>query len=436
MTNNTTAVAPKSTRFVSTITRETLALVLAGGSGSRLRPLTDWRTEAAIPFGGKFRIIDFCLSNCINSGIRRIGILTQYKSHSLIRHLELGWNFLGGAFNQYIEILPAQQRSNDGWYEGTADAIYQNIDIIRAHRPRYVMVLAGDHVYKMDYGQMIAEHVRSQADMTIASIEVTREEARNFGVMSVADDGQVVGFTEKPDNPTSIPDKPDHALANMGIYVFNTEFLCQHLIRDADDHHSEHDFGKDIIPYLVSQCRVIAHRFQHSCISSTESRQGPRCYWRDVGSLDAYWASNMDLVAVSPELDLYDSAWPIWSYQEQLPPAKLIFDQEGRRGIALDSTVSGGCIISGGTVRRSLLFSNVRIDDGNSLVEDSVIMPDVRVGEGARLHKTIVEKGVHIPPGLIVGEDRAEDARRFLRTPGGVTVITPEALGQQLHFGR
>ncbi|AEK57174.1 MULTISPECIES: glucose-1-phosphate adenylyltransferase [Acidithiobacillus] len=425
-----------SPRFVSNLTKNSLALVLAGGRGSRLGPLTDWRAKPAVPFGGKFRIIDFCLSNCINSGIRRVGVLTQYKAHSLIRHLQLGWGFLRGEFSEFIEILPAQQRMNTGWYKGTADAIFQNIDILRAHRPRYVVILAGDHIYRMDYGQMLAEHVQTQADMTVACIEVGLEEARSFGVMSVNHEDRVVAFTEKPAEPVPIPGQSDRALASMGIYVFNTDFLYEQLIRDADDPQSSHDFGHDLIPYMVPRYRVIAHRFRHSCISSAGSGNPQRCYWRDVGTIDAYWAANIDLVHVTPDLDLYDSRWPIWTYQEQLPPAKFVFDDEGRRGVALDSLVSGGCIISGATVRRSLLFSNVRVNDGNTLVEDSVILPNVRMGEGARLRKVVVEKGAIIPPGLVVGEDPVEDARRFHRTPGGVTLITPESLGQQLHFVR
>ncbi|MBU2800943.1 glucose-1-phosphate adenylyltransferase [Acidithiobacillus caldus] len=425
-----------SPRFVSNLTKNSLALVLAGGRGSRLGPLTDWRAKPAVPFGGKFRIVDFCLSNCINSGIRRVGVLTQYKAHSLIRHLQLGWGFLRGEFSEFIEILPAQQRMNTGWYKGTADAIFQNIDILRAHRPRYVVILAGDHIYRMDYGQMLAEHVQTQADMTVACIEVGLEEARSFGVMSVNHEDRVVAFTEKPAEPVPIPGQSDRALASMGIYVFNTDFLYEQLIRDADDPQSSHDFGHDLIPYMVPRYRVIAHRFRHSCISSAGSGNPQRCYWRDVGTIDAYWAANIDLVHVTPDLDLYDSRWPIWTYQEQLPPAKFVFDDEGRRGVALDSLVSGGCIISGATVRRSLLFSNVRVNDGNTLVEDSVILPNVRMGEGARLRKVVVEKGAIIPPGLVVGEDPVEDARRFHRTPGGVTLITPESLGQQLHFVR
>ena len=323
---------------------------------------------------------------------------------------------------------------NTGWYQGTADAIFQNIDILRAHKPRYVVILAGDHIYKMDYGQMLAEHVQSQADMTVACLEVPLEEARAFGVMTVNHEDRVTAFTEKPQDPTPSPGNPERALASMGIYVFNTDFLYEQLIRDADSKNSSHDFGKDLIPYMVPRYRVMAHRFRNSCITSSESAS--RCYWRDVGTVDAYWAANIDLVHVTPDLDLYDSRWPIWTFQEQLPPAKFVFDDDGRRGVALDSIVSGGCIVSGATVRRSLLFSNVRVNDGDTLVEDSVILPNVRMGEGARLRKAVVDKGSIIPAGLVVGEDPAEDARRFHRTPNGVTLITPELLGQQLHFVR
>ena len=419
-----------SPRFVSNLTKNTLALVLAGERGSSLGALTDWRAKSAVPFGGKFRIIDFCLSNCLNSGIRRIGILTQYKAHSLIRHVQLGWGFLRGELSEFIEILPAQQRMNTGWYQGTANAVFQNIDILHAHRPRYVLILTGDHIYKMDYGQMLAEHVQNQADMTVACVDVPLEEAKAFSVMTVNHEDRVTAFTE---DPTPSPGNPGHVLASMGIYIFNTELLCAQLIRDADSHDSSHDFGKDVIPYMVSRYRVMAHRFRNSCVNRAE---GGLCYWRDVNTVDAYWKANIDLIQVTPDLDLYDGRWPIWTFQEQLPPAKFIFDDDGRRGVALDSTISGGCIISGATVRRSLLFSNVRMDDGNTLVEDSVILPNVRMGEGVRLRKAVVGKGTLIPSGLVVGENPEEDARRFHCTPGGVTLITPGMLGQHLHFAR
>lgn len=419
-----------SPRFVSNLTKNTLALILAGERGSSMGALTDWRAKSAVPFGGKFRIIDFCLSNCLNSGIRRIGILTQYKAHSLIRHVQLGWGFLRGELSEFIELLPAQQRMNTSWYQGTADAIFQNIDILHAHRPRYVLILTGDHIYKMDYGQMLAEHVQNQADMTVACVDVPLEEAKAFNVMTVNHEDRVTAFTE---DPTPSPGNPGRALASMGIYIFDTEFLCAQLIRDADSHDSSHDFGKDVIPYMVPHYRVMAHRFRNSCVNRAE---GGLCYWRDVNTVDAYWKANIDLIQVTPDLDLYDGRWPIWTFQEQLLPVKFIFDDDGRRGVALDSTISGGCIISGATVRRSLLFSNVRMDDGNTLVEDSVILPNVRMGEGVCLRKAVVGKGTLIPSGLVVGENPEEDARRFHCTPGGVTLITPGMLGQHLHFAR
>jgi glucose-1-phosphate adenylyltransferase len=421
-----------SSRFVSNLTKNTLALVLAEGRGSRLGDLTAWCAKPAVPFGGKYRIIDFCLSNCLNSGIRRIGILTQYKAHSLIRHVQLGWGFLRGEFSEFIELLPAQQRMNADWYQGTVDAIFQNIDILRAHKPHYVVVLSGDHIYKMDYGQILAEHVQRQADMTMACLEMPSEEAKAFDVVTVNHEGQVTAFTEKLQDHS--PGKSNSVTVSMGIYVFTTDFLYEQLIRDADRKNSSHDFGKDLLPYIVPRYRVMAHRFRNSCINSTENAS--HCYWRNVETVDAYWTANIDLVCVTPDLDLYDNRWPIWTLQEQLPPAKFIFDDDGRRGVALDSIVSGGCIVSGATVRRSVLFSNVRVNGGDTLVEDSVILYNVRMGEGARLRKVVVDKGSIIPAGLVVGEDPAEDARRFHRTPNGVTLVTPEMLGQQLHFVR
>ncbi len=418
-----------STRFVSRLTKSTLALILAGGRGSRLGKLTDWQAKPAVPFGGKFRIIDFCLSNCINSGVRRIGVLTQYKAHSLIRHIQLGWGFLRGEFNEFVELLPAQQRITESWYRGTADAVFQNLDILRIHNPRYVLVLAGDHVYKMDYGQMLAEHVQNQADLSVACLEMPLEDASPFGVISVDREDQVTSFVEKPAMPTPIPGRPDRALVSMGIYVFNTDFLYEQLIRDAGMAHSDHDFARDIIPHAVSNHQVVAHRFSSSCISSDASTS--RCYWRDVGTVDAYWAANNDLTKVMPELNLYDRKWPIWTYQEQLPPAKFVFDDGDRRGMALDSLVSGGCIVSGATVIRSLLFSNVRVEGADTLVEDSIILPDVQVEPGAHLRRTVVDRGTRVPPGLEVGTDADEDARRFHRTPQGIVLITPEMLGNR-----
>lgn len=412
------------------LTKNTVALILAGGRGSRLKQLTDWRAKPAVPFGGKFRIIDFPLSNCLNSGIRRVGVVTQYKAHSMIKHIQRGWGFLSGEFNEFIDLLPAQQRiSQQDWYKGTADAVFQNMDIVRNYEPDYVLILAGDHIYKMDYGEMLACHVRHTADMTVACIEVPVQQASAFGVMSVDGDERVTGFAEKPDQPGSIPGNPERALVSMGIYVFNADFLYEQLIRDADNPGSQHDFGKDLIPYLISRYRVYAHRFQDSCIGSL-----PGCepYWRDVGTVDAYWAANLDLSNITPELNLYDKKWPIWTYQEQLPPAKFVFDNEERRGVAMDSMVSGGCIISGATVRRSVLFSNVQVNSF-AVVEDAVILPDVDIGRHAYLRRCVIDKGCKIPERMVVGVDREEDERRFYVSDSGITLVTPDMLGQYPH---
>lgn len=405
--------------------RRTLALVLAGGRGSRLKQLTDWHSKPAVPFAGKFRIVDFTLSNCINSGIRRIGVVTQYKAHSLIQHIQRGWGFLRGEFNEFIELMPAQQRTTGGnWYRGTADAVFQNLDIIRAHDPDYVLVLAGDHVYKMDYGKMLAQHVAQGADVTVGCIEVPREFATAFGVMAVDDAGNIVEFAEKPDEPKAIPGKPNLALASMGIYIFNAQFLYDHLQQDSDTEASEHDFGKNVIPAMIGRFKVVAHRYRDSCVSDGVAKEP---YWRDVGTIDAYWEANIDLTTVNPELNLYDTNWPIWTYQAQLPPAKFIFDSENRRGMAVDSMVSGGCIISGATVRRSLLFSNVRVNS-YCLVEDAVILPDVDIGRHSRLRRCVIDQGCVVPPGLVVGEDAEADGARFHRTDNGITLVTAEML--------
>jgi glucose-1-phosphate adenylyltransferase len=419
-------------RFISLLTKNTVALILAGGRGSRLKQLTEWRAKPAVPFGGKFRIIDFPLSNCVNSGIRRIGVITQYKAHSLLQHLHRGWSFLRGEFNEFVELLPAQQRIQESWYKGTADAVFQNMDIIRGYKPEHVIILAGDHIYKMDYGEMLAFHTAHAADMTVACMEVPLEEASAFGVMTVDEFQHVVAFTEKPARPAPIPGKPDRAMASMGIYIFNASFLFDQLIRDADDPNSSRDFGHDIIPYLVAnKYRVFAHPFSDSCVS----KPGGQPYWRDVGTVDAYWEANMEMTKVTPYLNLYDEEWPIWTYQEQLPPAKFVFDDEERRGFAVDSLVSGGCIISGATVRRSLLFSNVRVDSYSNL-EDSVILPDVDIGPNVTLKRVVVDKGCKIPAGMVVGVDPVEDAKRFYVTEKGITLITPEMLGQYIHHVR
>ncbi len=412
----------QSPRFVSRLTRNTLALILAGGRGSRLMHLTKWRSKPAVPFGGKFRIIDFPLSNCMNSGIRRIGILTQYKAHSLILHVQRGWGFLRGEFGEFVELLPAQQRVESSWYEGTADAVYQNIDILRSHDPDYVLILAGDHIYKMDYGTMIAHHVETGADMTVGCIEVDLETAKSFGVMGVDDDGRVVEFLEKPAQPPSMPGRPDTALASMGIYVFNKKFLFDQLVEDSNDPDSSHDFGKDIIPKVIESCRVMAYPFR-------DEKTGEQAYWRDVGTVDAFWSANLELIGITPELNLYDASWPIWTYQEQLPPAKFVFDDEGRRGMAVDSMVSGGCIISGSSIRHSLLFSNVRVHSYGE-IEDSVLLPDVVVNRNCRITKAVIDRGTVIPKGTVIGEDPEADADRFYVTESGVVLVTPEMLGQ------
>ncbi|ANB03354.1 glucose-1-phosphate adenylyltransferase [Ectothiorhodospira sp. BSL-9] len=418
---------PQSQRFVSRITRDTLALILAGGRGSRLKQLTMWRAKPAVPFGGKFRIIDFPLSNCINSGIRQVGVITQYKAHSLIQHVQRGWSFLRGEFGEFIELWPAQQRIETSWYKGTADAVFQNLDIIRDHDPSYVLILAGDHIYKMDYGDMIAYHVESGADMTVGCLEVDLEMARGFGVMAVDADGRVERFDEKPEHPKPVPGKTDKALASMGIYVFNKDFLFQQLVADSDTPGSSHDFGKDIIPKVLKSSRVMAYPFR-------DVQTGTQAYWRDVGTIDSYWKANLELIGVTPELNLYDMDWPIWTYQEQLPPAKFVFDDEDRRGMAVDSMVSGGCIISGSLVRHSLLFSNVTVNS-HAQVTDSVILPDVDIGRNCVVHKAVIDKGCRIPEGMVIGRDREQDAKRFYVSDGGVTVVTPDMLGNMPHHG-
>jgi glucose-1-phosphate adenylyltransferase len=404
----------------ATLVRSTMAYVLAGGRGSRLLELTEIRAKPAVYFGGKSRIIDFALSNALNSGIRRISVATQYKAHSLIRHMQRGWNFLRPERNESFDILPASQRFGNDWYAGTADAVYQNIDIIESYAPQYMVLLAGDHIYKMDYEQMLAQHVESGADVTVGCIEVPREDARGFGVMAVDATDRITAFIEKPEDPPAMPDNPDKALASMGIYVFTTSLLIEQLRRDAADASSRRDFGHDIIPYLVSNGRAVAHRFSRSCIRSATEQEA---YWRDVGTVDAYWQANIDLTNVRPGLDLYDREWPIWTYAEITPPAKFVHDEIGRRGEAVSSLVSGGCIISGAQLRRTLLFTGVHVHS-YALVEDAVILPDADIGARARLRNVIVEKGVRIPPGLVVGEDADDDARRFRRTEKGICLIT------------
>ena len=414
-------------RFISQLTRNTFAIILAGGRGTRLKQLTDFRSKPAVPFAGKFRIIDFTLSNCVNSGIRKIGVATQYKAHSLIRHIQRGWSFLDGRFDEFIQLLPAQQQIDETqWYQGTADAVYQNIHFLRRYAPAHVLVVAGDHIYKMDYGRMLAHHVQHHADMTVACIDVPLADAREFGVMGIDGSGRVIDFVEKPQHPPAIPGQPDRALASMGVYIFNTAFLLDQLERDARTPSSSRDFGKDIIPHIVPRHRVYAHRFADSCIGGSDL---DKPYWRDVGTIDAYWEANMEMTKVTPELNLYDRDWPIWTYQEQMPPAKFVFDDDDRRGFAVDSLIAGGCIISGATVKRSLLFTSVNVHSWAS-VEDSVILPGVDVGRHAVIRRCVIDKQCRIPEGMQIGVDPEVDRKRFHVSPGGVTLVTAEMLGQ------
>ncbi len=407
------------------LAKRTIGLVLAGGRGSRLKALTDRRTKPAVYFGGKFRIIDFALSNCLNSGVRRIGVITQYKSHSLLRHLQRGWSFLRNEFNEFIDLLPAQQRMDDeSWYLGTADAVYQNLDILRAHNPEYILILAGDHIYKMDYAELIADHVAQGKQCTVACIEVPIAEASAFGVMAIDEQRRIVDFVEKPANPPAMPGKPEVSLASMGIYVFDAKALFAALEKDAATPGSSRDFGKDVIPAMVAAGQAVAHPFGLSCVKSAPEAPA---YWRDVGTVEAYWAANLDLTNTIPELDMYDRDWPIWTYQEQLPPAKFVFNDDGRRGSAVDSLVSGGCIISGGSVNRSVLFSKVHIHS-YAEVEEAVLLPEVDVGRGCKLRKVVIDNGCVIPEGMHIGFDAAEDARRFYRTDSGVVLVTKAML--------
>ncbi len=417
-------------RFISRLTRKTLALIMAGGHGTRLHELTEWRCKPAVQFGGKFRIIDFPLSNCVNSDIRRIGILTQYKSHSLIRHLVRGWVNRNSNPNEFVEILPASQRVGGNWYLGTADAVYQNIDIIRDFDPSFVLVLGGDHVYKMDYGLMLAAHVEKEADMTVACLEVPLEEAANdLGVMTVDENYRVIAFNEKPAEPTPIPGKPGICLASMGNYVFNTPFLFEQLFKDADDPQSAHDFGRNIIPSIVDNYRVFAYPFR-------DERTNQSAYWRDVGTLDAFWDANIELTKMNPELNLYEQRWPIHTDQAQAPPAKFVHDDDDRRGTAVDSMVSGGCIVSGSRVARSLLFSNCHVHSFSEL-RDSVVLPNVEIGQGCKITRAILDRGCVVPNDTVIGEDpEADQARGFRITPKGVVLVTPAMLGQRIHHLR
>jgi glucose-1-phosphate adenylyltransferase len=417
-----------SPRYISRLTKDTLALVLAGGRGSRLYELTDWRAKPALYFGGKYRIIDFPLSNCINSGIRRVGVLTQYKSHSLVRHLVRGWSHFKKELGEFIEILPASQRYSQDWYQGTADAVYQNMDIIRAEKPKYVMILSGDHIYQMDYGDMLAQHVERGADMTVSCLEVPIEEAAGaFGVISVDEEGRVTAFDEKPAHPTPIPGEEGLTLASMGNYIFNTEFLFEQLLKDAANPDSNSDFGGDIIPSIIEGNNVYASPFRDPVTKE-------RAYWRDVGTLDSFWEANMELVSPKPAFNLYDENWPIWTYQVQTPPAKFVFDDDDRRGMAVDSTVSGGCIISGAKLRKSLLYSNVRVNCFTD-IEQSILLPDVVVGRHCKIRKTIIDRGCEIPEGMQIGVDPEQDkANGFRVTDRGVVLVTRGMLGQPEGF--
>ena len=409
-----------------TLARRTLALVLAGGRGSRLKDLTDRRAKPAVHFGGKFRIIDFALSNCMNSGMRRIGVITQYKSHSLLRHLQRGWSFLRNEMGEFVDLLPAQQRlTEEHWYRGTADAIYQNLDIIRnSTPPDYIVVLAGDHIYKMDYSIMLADHAASGRGVTVGCIEVSREEAKGFGVMAIDEHRSIIEFVEKPADPPPMPGNPDVSLASMGIYVFTADYLYRLLEDDANDPNSEHDFGKNLIPRAVAEQQALAHPFSMSAVADPPYS---RAYWRDVGTVDAYWAANLDLATTTPELNMYDKDWPIWTYQEQLPPAKFVHEELGRTGQAINSLVSGGCIVSGATVRNSVLFSNVLVRSFSE-INEAVVLPDVHIGRNCRLKKVVIDRRCRLPDGLVIGEDPVLDAQRFFRTENGVVLVTRKML--------
>ncbi|MCV2885217.1 glucose-1-phosphate adenylyltransferase [Aestuariibacter sp. AA17] len=412
----------RSPRYISNLTRDTYALILAGGRGSRLHELTTWRAKPALYFGGKFRIIDFPLSNCVNSGIRRIGVITQYKSHSLIRHLVRGWGHFKKELGESVEILPASQRFSENWYQGTADAVFQNIDIIRDEMPKYVMILSGDHIYRMDYGALLAKHAESKAPMTVCCMPVKCKEAAGaFGVMSVDENMHVTGFEEKPASPHPLPNNPEMCLASMGNYVFDADFLFEQLKRDAETDGSQRDFGKDIIPSIIKEHTVHAYPF--------DSHDQRETYWRDVGTLDSFWEANMELVSPVPALNLYDKRWPIWTYQEQLPPAKFVWEETNRTGSAINSVVSGGCIISGATLRKSLCFSNVRVHS-YSQVNESVLLPDVEIKRHCNINRAILDRGCVIPEGTTIGKNKDEDvARGFRVTDNNVVLVTREMLG-------
>lgn len=405
--------------------KQTVALILAGGRGSRLQDLTDKRAKPAVYFGGKFRIIDFALSNCVNSGIRRIGVVTQYKSHSLLRHLQRGWSFLRGQLNEFVDLLPAQQRVNEAyWYRGTADAVSQNMDILRSYDPEYIIILAGDHVYKMDYSLMLLDHCENGTGCTVGCVEVTKAEASAFGVMGIDENRKILDFLEKPKDPPTMPGKPDTVLASMGIYVFDAKYLYQLLDEDILDDNSNHDFGQNIIPRVVREGRAIAHPLGMSSVPYSTDRPA---YWRDVGTVDAFWSANLDLASNMPELNLYDREWPIWTHQEQLPPAKFVPDRKGMHGNASNTLISGGCIVVGSDITETVLFSSVRVESFCTLTQ-AVILPESTIGENCRLSKVVIDRGCAIPPGMVIGEDAQLDAQRFYRTENGVVLVTAEML--------
>ncbi|HEU4600893.1 MAG TPA: glucose-1-phosphate adenylyltransferase [Steroidobacteraceae bacterium] len=421
-TGNSSPRQTAARRYVSRLTRNTLAVIMAGGRGERLKHLTDFRAKPATPFGGKFRIIDFVLSNCVNSGIRRIQVMTQYKSHSLIQHIQRGWSYMRGELGDFIEVIPAQQQMGEFWYRGTADSLYQNLEIIKLHHPRHILVLAGDHIYKMDYGPMLAYHVEKKADITVGVVEVPREEATGFGVMSVDPTYRITKFSEKPKDPEGIPGRENFALGSMGIYIFRATLLYRLLEEHAQRPNTSHDFGRNIIPEALPTMKVYAYPFQ-------DDRTRVQHYWRDVGTVDAFYEANMELVHVNPELNIYDEHWPIWTYQRQYPPAKFVLDEEGRRGMAVNSMVSGGCIISGAYVNQSLLFSNVRADE-RSYIERSVVFPDVRIGPGCTIKRAIIDSAGVVPPGTQIGVNPEEDARRFYMSEKGVALVTRDMLAK------
>ncbi|SQI41509.1 Glucose-1-phosphate adenylyltransferase [Leminorella richardii] len=407
--------------------KQSVALILAGGRGSRLKDLTSKRAKPAVHFGGKFRIIDFALSNCMNSGIRRIGVLTQYHSHSLVQHIQRGWSFLNEEMNEFVDLLPAQQREDhEEWYRGTADAIYQNLDIIRRYSAEYVVILAGDHIYKMDYSRMLLDHVEKGSQCTVACIAVPRSEASGFGVMDITEDHRIVNFLEKPENPPAMPGDPDVSLASMGVYVFNAQYLYQLLEEESLNQDTHHDFGQDLIPKAVAQGVAWAHPFNLSCVTSDVNAQP---YWRDVGTIDAYWSANLDLASVMPELDMYDTTWPIRTYMEPLPPAKFVQDRSGSHGMTMNSLIGAGCIISGSVVLNSVLFPRVRVNSFCTL-DSAVVLPDVHIGRSCRLRRCIIDRACHLPEGLVVGENVEEDERRFYRSSGGIVLITREMLAK------